>query len=245
MKTPEANPAEIKTPIIRDKAFAKRLEKACIENPNCPTDGVRGKQKWLRDRIEELFSITVTPEASRKWFAGEARPRPKVMSAIAQALEVDEAWLSLGLSPNETTIEKKKRNAVASGAVNYVAGLIQLSGGNIAFPEETGDSGFDFYAIIGGKQYQVEVKAFVSKPKGVEKLILKSKAKKNTLLLVLVTGAGSNTGYDLVHVPASIIEELGRSRGGFTEIEFKTNGSDYLVGDRTLGFVRDFRALAA
>lgn len=95
----------VKTPIIRDKAFAKRLVLACEGNPNCPTDQSRGKQKWIYDNLLSEFGVRVSAEAVRKWFAGESRPRPKVVSYIARLLEVDEAWLSLGITPELNAVK--------------------------------------------------------------------------------------------------------------------------------------------
>ena len=48
-------------PVIRDKEFAKRLEVA-VENHHLAPSG-HGRQKWLRDRIHENFSVTLSPEA--------------------------------------------------------------------------------------------------------------------------------------------------------------------------------------
>ena len=119
-KTAVKNEDVIKPRVIRDKAFAKRLEIACEGHPHCPTDQYRGKQKWLYEGLDSEFGVKVSAEAVRKWFSGESRPRPKVMSFIARLLEVDEAWLSLGITPDLTPREQKQRNAVADGAVNLV-----------------------------------------------------------------------------------------------------------------------------
>lgn len=45
------------------------------------------------------------------------------MSALAQLLEVDLGWLTLGTKPEMTPKERKARNAVADGAVNLVAAV--------------------------------------------------------------------------------------------------------------------------
>ncbi len=141
--------------VIRDKAFAKRLETAVQNHPGAP-DG-HGRQKWLRERIEARFGVKVSPEATRKWFAGEARPRPQLMSQIAQVCEVDEAWLALAITPQMSEQEKRHHNANAKGAVNLVAGMIQLAGGSIAFPTQ-GET-IDLYAIIGGQQHSIIVRS--------------------------------------------------------------------------------------
>ena len=60
--------------IIRDSAFASRLERACEDHPHCPTDAYRGKQKWLRETLEEKFGEEYrnSSEAVRKWFSGNS-----------------------------------------------------------------------------------------------------------------------------------------------------------------------------
>ncbi len=78
------------------------------------------------------------------------------MTCLAKVLDVDEAWLSLGINPVESPTEKKVRNAVADGAVNYVAGLIQMAGGTIAFPDKS--EGYDLFTIINGRKHQIEIK---------------------------------------------------------------------------------------
>lgn len=120
--------------VVKDQDFAKRLATACENNPKAPSGHGRGR--WLVRRLNEEFNVVVSPEGVRRWFAGEARPKPDMMSKVARVLEVDEAWLSLGANPLVTLREKKRQNALTNGAVNPVAAQLQLAGGNIAFPEE-------------------------------------------------------------------------------------------------------------
>lgn len=141
--------------VIREKAFATRLEIACENHPHCPTDQPRGKQKWIYDNLLEQFGIKLSPEAVRRYFSGEMKPRHKTMIALARLLEVDVSWLALGTAPDMTPKERKVRDATADGAVNLVAGIIQTQGGHVAFPE--GESTVDLFAIIGGKQRSIEV----------------------------------------------------------------------------------------
>lgn len=60
-----------KAPIIRDKAFAKRLVQACEGNPNCPTDQSRGKQKWIYDNLLSEFGV---PRTSKWVFHIRGKP---------------------------------------------------------------------------------------------------------------------------------------------------------------------------
>lgn len=72
-----------------DTEFKDRLVKACNEHPDIPPFG-SGRQTVIAKKIG------VSQEAVRKWFVGEAKPRPRAMSALAKFLKVDNLWLSMG-----------------------------------------------------------------------------------------------------------------------------------------------------
>lgn len=136
------------------------MDKACNGNPLAP-DLHNGRYVWLKSQLEQKFGETVSIETCRKWFAGEARPRPNKMSKIAQILEVDIAWLSLGIDPDIAPRERRLRNAMADGVVNVVAGLIQMDGGRPAFPADDDkraeEEGIDLYTIIKGANYAFHI----------------------------------------------------------------------------------------
>ena len=146
--------------IIRDPAFAERLKSACDRNPMVPPlHG--GRLVWVRDEMLKRFAITVSTETVRKWFWGEAKPRPAKTAHLAEMLGVDVAWLQIGVDPEMAPRERRARNALADGVVNLVAGLIQTDGGTPAFPEE-GDKravvdSVDIYAIIKGANYALHI----------------------------------------------------------------------------------------
>ncbi|QXV73608.1 transcriptional regulator protein [Rhizobium phage RHph_X2_30] len=215
--------------IIRDKSFAKRMEVACENHPRAPSG--HGRQKWVREQMAEVFHVKVSPEAVRKWFAGEARPRPKVMSQIARILEVDEAWLSLGIKPKSPPREQRKQNATAAGAVNLVAAMIQLSGGNIAFPEQDGP---DLFAIVHGKQHNITVR--IAEPQ--DKLTLSVPVNPNTLIAVLPTDRP--TVYRFFRIPAETVERFGSNRGGYSELEIERRSNGVFVGEERLPEIHAF-----
>lgn len=224
--------SEVSKKVIRDKEFARRIAIACANHPQAPSD--HGRQRWLMREMESRFHTTVSPEAVRKWFSGEARPRPQIMSVIARTLEVDEAWLSLGINPTSTPREKQKRNAMASGAVNLVAAQIQLAGGSIAFPEDQEDAGHDIFAIVRGKQIALTVKLADQTEKFTLSLYSKSQ------MVVAVVPTKQPTIYDFVRVPTEMIEAHGRQRGGYTEIEVNRSGKNFTVHDEVLPLITTF-----
>lgn len=140
--------------------FAQRMQSACDSNPNVPPQN-HGRLGWFSTEIERRFHKSVTIETVRKWMSGETIPRPKMMGYLAAVLEVDHAWLAVGSAPDLSQKEKRVRDATADGAVNLVAGMIQMDGGHPAFPvpgdDRAAKSKVDLYAVIKGVQYAFHV----------------------------------------------------------------------------------------
>lgn len=67
--------------VTRDAGFAHRLRKAVEGVKDIPDFGQGQQQTWLRERLG------VSAEAVRKWFSGEARPRPPMMKQLAALLD--------------------------------------------------------------------------------------------------------------------------------------------------------------
>lgn len=132
--------------------FKQRLQDACDDSTIVPEHG-KGRQVAIANRLK------VTQEAVRKWFAGEAVPRPAKMRELAEFLEVDEPWLALGIKPELDRHEKRANLMNLNGAVHLVAGLIMLEGGNCAFPGDRDPrrEWVDLYAIMRGSQFAIHV----------------------------------------------------------------------------------------
>jgi hypothetical protein len=218
--------------IIREKAFARRLAQACSNHPRAPSG--HGQQTWVRKAMLESFAIKVSPEGIRKWFAGEARPRPKTMSKLAQLLSVDEAWLSLGITPVAEPRAKNKMNALANGAVNLVAGQIQLAGGTIAFAD--GDDDHDIFAIVKGKQVAISVKLVSDQLKSTVSIVSTDKP------TILVLPTFNKTVFRFFRVPSNLTQEFGENRGGYTEIELDVSADQQVfIAGNAIPEIKDFR----
>lgn len=165
-----------------NKDFAKRLATACENHPLAPP--FHGRQVWLARRLEEQYAIKVSRESVRKWFAGESVPRRGVLSAIANALDVDEVWLSLGVVPDLTPTEKRKHDATVNGGINLVAGFMQLSGSQISFPESDNDT-FDIFSIVKGKRRTFVVRLI--KKENITSEIVIPFSDKNELIVIKPT----------------------------------------------------------
>lgn len=159
MTKPPSTPTPVGN-VIREPAFAKRLASACDGNSHCPPLNY-GRLTWIKDQLAARFNEKVSAEGVRRWLAGEVKPRPDKVALLATLLEVDESWLSLGIDAELAPRDQKARNATASGAVNVLAGFVQMNGGHPAFPDpedaRAQEGLIDLYAIIRGAQYAFHV----------------------------------------------------------------------------------------
>lgn len=132
--------------------FSARLAQACDDCPSVPEYG-KGRQVVIADKLG------VSQEAVRKWFSNDSIPRPNKMRELAEFLDVDQAWLALGIRPEMDKNAKKLAGRVAEGAVLVIAGSIQLMGGNCAFPAENDPrrSYVDIYAFVRGVKTDIHV----------------------------------------------------------------------------------------
>lgn len=225
--------------LIKAKDFSRRLSEA-IERHPLSVKG-HGRQRWLGRAYEERFGSAPSPEGIRKWFSGESRPRPDIMRNLALILDVDEAWLSLGITPNETPTQARKRSAKADGAVNYVAGLIQMHGGSIIFdrPEE---EGVDFHAIIQGTVYPVQVK--LGRLSGEDTVTLSISSSATDGLVFGVVLQESTLTPTILKLPPPLIEAEGKSRGGYIELSVTKNGRSFKSGNTAVPILSSFTLLA-
>lgn len=223
--------------VIRSKDFARRLDTACDTHAHVPPYNF-GRLTTIRDALMTNYKIKVSNETVRKWFSGEARPRPDKMKMLAEYLGVDEAWLSLGISPDMTPRERKVRNAVVDGAVNVVAGFIQMNGGHPAFPEE-GDprrERVDIYAIIKGSQHSIKV-CLANEVDGGYRFVVPREYADLVIIGVIQTQA---LHCEFLRIDAEVVEEHGVARGAHLEVLATKSGADYTVGKHKLARLRSF-----
>jgi len=220
---------------LTDTEFAKRLDQACELHGRVPPFN-KGRQLW----IAEKMGISI--EASRKWFSGESRPRPEKMAKLAGVLRVDESWLSLGLIPDRPAEEMNHRNAAANGAVNLVAGLIQLSGGTPSFYKE-GDhraANADILAIIRGIHHEIAVLLGHSDGRKV-RFTVPGVHDKTVVIGVVMTGALT---FDLLLMPSQTIAKHGRKRGGYIDVLVGNVRTKYSTAGDEWTRIENFDSLA-
>lgn len=202
--------------------FKDRFRQACDDSPVVPEYG-RGRQVSIAKRLK------VTQEAVRKWFSGEAVPKPDKMRELAEYLEVDQAWLALGVTPEMGRDEQRKANRFASGAVQMVSGLILMEGGNVAWPGERDPRAkyVDLYAILRGTQIAMHVSAGREVSNGKYELIIPHEYQDVRCIGFIPAGVGR---FHLLDLSTELIEEHKQRKGGGYAINVNRTGSEYHTG---------------
>lgn len=209
------------TKTIVDKAFARRFEEACNLSDHVPAYN-HGRLRFIQDELAAL-GIKASRETVRKWYAGEARPRPDKMKALARILKVDEAWLSIGTKPAMTPVKTQVANV--EGAVNVVAGIFAMNGASYAWAED-GDEGVHFVAIYKAKKYSVYVAAGEELADGIRFNLPNSYEGK--LLVGLIRKGAVNVA--LFQIPEAMVEAAGVKMGGHVELTAQIVGSVMMAG---------------
>ena len=217
--------------IVRDRAFAKRLHQAAENRPDVPPFGL-GRQTWIKERMG------VSHEAVRKWLSGETRPRPAAMKNLSTLLGVDEAWLSLGVAPDVPQKQREARNAVADGAVNVFAGLIQMNGGHCAFPgpEDERREFVDLYAIIRGSQFSVHVSLGHEISRDVFKFQI---PKEYAQCSVVGAMHKSSMRVPFINMKPLMLDKHRIKRGQSFEVTIHKVGDQYMTGSDTWALIEN------
>lgn len=210
-------------PLAKDTArpiiaadFAHRLEIACDNSDHVP-DHNFGRQTYIAAELHKRFGVKVSRETARKWFAGEARPRPDKMRALAALLKVDEAWLALGMKPDSQTGGRHGlRSSITDGVVHLVIGMFSLSGASCAFLEQHDPraKSLHFYAIIAGRLAGVYV-SLGEKVRNGFKFTIPEDCE-NTLVVGVIKR--TPTEFDLYHLKSATVLKSGVKRDGVIEL---------------------------
>lgn len=143
-------------------AFSRRLDKAMMNSKRTEFAEYGGQALLAR-------KVGHRDEAVRKWLNGKAFPEFDTIRKISKVLGCSYPWLALGIgSEEEEARENRKSITTLDGAVMYVRGLIQLSGGATAeLPKnDPRRSLVDFTAVINGKMVPVHVARSVEQDDG-------------------------------------------------------------------------------
>ncbi|MDX0622844.1 helix-turn-helix domain-containing protein [Sinorhizobium medicae] len=207
---------------MTDKGFAQRINIACDQNPHIPAYGM-GRQTWVKEKMG------VSHEAVRKWFLGEARPRPDKLTQLANVLECDEAWLALGKKGDLDPREKRARSLNIEGAVNAVTGLLQLNGANCAFPGDKDPLGsyVDIYAITRGVQLAIHVSLGKQGPPNQFRFAI-PKEYENCKVIGVVHARANRL--HLLNMDYDMVTKYAERKGGFFEVCINWHDNAYWSG---------------
>lgn len=202
--------------------FPRRLKQVCDESQIVPPYG-HGRQVYVSRKLK------VTQEAVRKWFTGEARPRTGKMRELAKLLEVDEAWLSLGINPEMDRAEKRLHSGRVEGSVYLLFGMFTLAGGHCAFPSENDSRrGFvDFYTIIHGTQAAIHACAGRNVSKNRFEFVVPREWKEVRCIGVLPL---PGMKFHIIDLDARLLEEHVTRKGGDFAVLIDYINNEYTSG---------------
>lgn len=211
--------------------FALRLKQACDRSNDVPQYG-KGQQTWIADRIG------VSQEAVRRWFEGQSRPRPTIMTRLAKILNVDESWLALGVTADMTDKERKQYSRKAEAAAYMLFGVFMSAGYSCAFAED--DPGVDFHAIRGGKQLSVSVTMAWAKSKNIFVTPVRPGNEKKLNLCVVSPTPGT---FDILVMDDDGVNEFGEAKTDTTNIAVKHERQGYHTEGHVWTQLKDFDLL--
>ncbi len=201
---------------MKGDTFGARLKEMMAMHRGAPV-AEHGRLTWLRNELENVAGVKVTLETVRKWAADETVPRQSKMSGLAKALDVDEAWLSLGRKPTLTTREERREVRSAQSATLYVAGLLGLSGVNVAFAGEHDQTGTHLHAITAGCHVRISV-AMAEQAGPAITVRLEGAPDAQIVLAVLPAGRDTFAIYDVTQAEFEL-------KGGYSVAGFTLEGS--------------------
>jgi hypothetical protein len=203
--------------VVRDASFGERFTALCDGNASVPPPNF-GRLGWFKKQFETRYNESVSIETVRKWLAGEVKPKPERMLILAKLLDADEGWLAFGLAPEMTPREVREMIASGNGAILVVAGLIEMAGGQPAFPTQEDkrakSDSIDLYAIIRGAQSAMHISP--GRGEGDEMKFAVPSTFKN----VIQVGVRMVDDFSIrmIEIPEEVIAEKGNRRGGSIEV---------------------------
>lgn len=218
------------------KSFVMRLKQACDESSYIPPPH-KGRQQYLADKIG------VAPEAVSKWFKAVSMPRPDKMERLAEILQVDQSWLSFGISPEMDRAERKAHARDVDGAVHLIMGMIMLAGGHCGVPSSRDPRGsyVDFYATVRGSVYPIHISLGRELSRDHYELLVPKEYTDVRCIGVIPAGVGR---YHFIDMPIAMLDEhKSRKSGHFALAVNRIDGQRYVTGGDTWPRFKNFGEL--
>lgn len=215
--------------------FYRRLKQVCDDSPIIPPFG-QGRQVYL------ATNLGVTQEAVRKWFTGESRPRTAMMRELAKLLEVDEAWLALGIEPEMDRREKKAHHERTEGGIYLAYGLFTLAGGHCAFPSDKDPraSYVDFYVIVRGTQSAIHIAMAREVSRGRYAFVVPREYREVRCIGVVPV---ERMCFTLLDLKSELIDVHKEKKGGDFEVHANYKDNSYHIGADTWPVIPSVGAL--
>lgn len=209
-------------------AFSERLRRTRDMEPLAPP-GEYGRLTWLKRELETRAGLSVSVNTVHKWVHGTALPRPDNITCLSKVLKVDQVWLAMDRKPVANAETQAASASRATGAVMLLAGLIELGGGRVSFPE-TGQPGPHLWANIGTSRFGLVVVAPQFAPERVTFVV--PEPMESYRVVGVVSGLRARGSHS---VAVDLIDLTGlpkTSFGGFSVIELeKTKSSGLRIAD--------------
>lgn len=219
------------------KAFVGRLVQSCEESKYVPPPH-KGRQQYIAEKLG------VAPEAVSKWFKAVSMPRPDKIERLAELLQVDQSWLTFGISPEMDRVERKAHAKEADGAVHLVLGMIMLAGGHCGMPSARDPRAtyVDFYVTMRGSVYPIHVALARELSRDHFELLLPREYQDVRSIGVVPAGAGK---YHFIDMPLVMLEEhKARKAGGIAIGISRVDSARYITGADTWPRIKSFTELA-
>ena len=212
---------------ILHESFARRMKQACDANDDIPPLN-DGRLVWMQQRMANE-GHEVSLQTVMRWYYGASMPRQKKLISLAKVLSVSASWLSLGRD-ERSVVDTSARRISTEGAVNALAGHMQMSGVPCAFPEK-GDTRSDkvhFYSIIEGRQHPIHVASGIMDKKS-SNVVFQVPASHSGVIVMLVLPMDQKS-VEVWHIPPNVIEITGQKDSDVRTISGKINSRTLGVG---------------
>lgn len=198
----------VKTSSIEPKDFGKRLALACEKSKDYPA---YGGQRWIVRELAARHGIVITPQAVNKWFKEDGGATKEIVTALASLLDANERWLATGRVEGHLPNARLNTGLDDIGAVNFVAGLLQMQGMEVSFVETDGDAPSDIGASVGGAALRsvsrIQVRALKDDGRGKPRFVFDGSA--DDVVYVGVVPARGLSPARMVRVTPEILREQG------------------------------------
>lgn len=224
--------------VVLHEPFARRMKQACDANSDVPAMN-DGRLVWMRQRIENE-GIEVSLQTVMRWYYGAAMPRQKKLIMLSKILGVSPSWLSLGRD-ERTKVDTSSRRISTEGAVNALAGLMQIAGVPCAFPEadDPRADSVHFYSIIGGRQHPIHVASSGTDAKATQ--VTFQVPTRHSKLVVMLVVPFDQKSVEVWHIPSETIEHVSQKDSDMRTLTAKISGRQLSLGRSRIAPISDFK----